>query len=391
MHLGFIFKKAAGNISSRKFNFVLTLVVMLVTLYLIFDVSGMYFKSNYYIYKTEQAFADKEVININVLMDIQDTAYSDHVEDFLKQLEHRYEDRVATFMYMDAPIENAGTQEQKHVLYLNKNCMGLGKLEIIDQTAADGYIRCYVCRTAADKYPLGTIVRNQHTDSQMMVAGYFDSETVWLPTLLFHSQEAVVSLDEYIVSEMDEAYFKRSKDFYTNMFNSIYIKDVPANEQQTVKLEIREIANETGVMCYEYTLDDLIQQEKGSNKELMQSIGMLILFVVLLSVSSIFTACLADVFSRRTEIAIMSVNGVSPVDLYMMLLVENMLKLLISFGIAFGIYISSQNDTGRLIGCRMVLPAVLLGGIICMLLVTTVSHSSIRQRNLLAWMGGAKL
>ena len=93
MHLGFIFKKAAGNISSRKFNFVLTLVVMLVTLYLIFDVSGMYFKSNYYIYKTEQAFADKEVININVLMDIQDTAYSDHVEDFLKQLEHRYEDR----------------------------------------------------------------------------------------------------------------------------------------------------------------------------------------------------------------------------------------------------------------------------------------------------------
>ena len=60
MHLGFIFKKAAGNISSRKFNFVLTLVVMLVTLYLTFDVAGMYFKSNYYIYKTEQAFADYE-------------------------------------------------------------------------------------------------------------------------------------------------------------------------------------------------------------------------------------------------------------------------------------------------------------------------------------------
>ena len=119
----------------------------------------------------------------------------------------------------------------------------------------------------------------------------------------------------------------------------------------------------------------------------------MIAFAVLVSVSALFTASLADVFSRRTDIAIMSVNGVSPVDLYMMLLIENIIKFVIAFGIAVSIYsfINIRSVTDRIVTYRMTFPVMGVCGILCMVIITTIAQSTVKQKKLLSLMGGARL
>lgn len=279
---------------------------------------------------------------------------------------------------------------------MDKNAFDLGHLSLTNELSANeisanGYLRCYVCESKKADYPVGTTFKDVHTENQMIVAGYFPAGSTWMPDSLFHSTNAVVTLDDYIVSEMDEGYFQIDNQFYGNIFNSCYIKHVSEEQSEQVLSELKELADTVGVLCYVHTLNQLVETEKEDNKDLINSVGILTLFVILVSLSSVCTACLSDVFSRRSDTAIMSITGVSPTDLYMMLLVENLLKWLIAFCLASAIYLNGQDADGSHVFTTMLLPVCALGGLVCMAAITTISQISMKQKHLLDWIGGSKL
>ncbi len=398
MHIKFVMKKVIENIFGRKLSFLLMVVVMGITFYLLFTTVGMYFRSNYVIYDTKRVFSSSNLVNMSVqVTGFEDDDYYYGVERLLQNLKARYQDKVTYFMYMqEQEIQTDGVTENRNILFIDGN-MGLCSTAFTDELpesdTLNDCIRCYMCRNMKDKYPPGTVFQNMSTDTHMMVAGYFDPGSRWIAEPLFAQMDAGVTLDDYIVSEMDRGYFDSFISFYDGVLNNIYVSNISKGELADVKMDMNSLADEEGLMYYSDTLEESIQEERDSNKEIIRAIGIMIAFAVLVSVSALFTASLADVFSRRTDIAIMSVNGVSPVDLYMMLLIENIIKFVIAFGIAVSIYsfINIRSVTDRIVTYRMTFPVMGVCGILCMVIITTIAQSTVKQKKLLSLMGGARL
>ena len=398
MHIKFVMKKVIENIFGRKLSFLLMVVVMGITFYLLFTTVGMYFRSNYVIYDTKRVFSSSNLVNMSVqVTGFEDDYYYYGVERLLQNLKARYQDKVTYFMYMqEQEIQTDGVTENRNILFIDGNmglCSTVFTDELPESDTLNDCIRCYMCRNMKDKYPPGTVFQNMSTDTRMVVAGYFDPGSRWIAEPLFAQMDAGVTLDDYIVSEMDRGYFDSFISFYDGVLNNIYVSNILKGELADVKMDMNSLADEEGLMYYSDTLEESIQEERDSNKEIIRAIGIMIAFAVLVSVSALFTASLADVFSRRTDIAIMSVNGVSPVDLYMMLLIENIIKFVIAFGIAVSIYsfINIRSVTDRIVTYRMTFPVVGVCGILCMVIITTIAQSTVKQKKLLSLMGGARL
>lgn len=398
MHIKFVMKKVIENIFGRKLSFLLMVVVMGITFYLLFTTVGMYFRSNYVIYDTKRVFSSSNLVNMSVqVTGFEDDDYYYGVERLLQNLKARYQDKVTYFMYMqEQEIQTDGVTENRNILFIDGNmglCSTVFTDELPESDTLNDCIRCYMCRNMKDKYPPGTVFQNMSTDTCMVVAGYFDPGSRWIAEPLFAQMDAGVTLDDYIVSEMDRGYFDSFISFYDGVLNNIYVSNILKGELADVKMDMNSLADEEGLMYYSDTLEESIQEERDSNKEIIRAIGIMIAFAVLVSVSALFTASLADVFSRRTDIAIMSVNGVSPVDLYMMLLIENIIKFVIAFGIAVSIYlfINIRSVTDRIVTYRMTFPVVGVCGILCMVIITTIAQSTVKQKKLLSLMGGARL
>lgn len=390
MHIRFVIKKTMENIYFRKLNFLLMTIVLTVAFYLTFMVVGLYFKSNYYIYKTKASFNSDNFVNVNILMDFDDPQYMNNIGNYLTALRDNYGNEVSYFMNMPVDISVGEQSRSQNILYI-KGDADIADFCLEKEIEDDDNLNCYVCRSSLKDYPIGSIIKNDYTGSSMTIVGCFETGSEWINDPLFHSQDVTFSLDDYIVSDMDEKYFEYDSDFYANLCNSIYVRPTKNSNISRTKEEIRELADENNIMIYSHTFDELADGERQSNKILMESIGILILFVVIMSVLAVGTACLADIFSRRTNIAIMFVNGCCRADIYMMTFVENILKFLIAFCIASTVYVLALGETDKYIAYNMIFPVVASGGLVSVILITIIGNSTIKQRKLLKWIGDDRL
>jgi ABC-type antimicrobial peptide transport system permease subunit len=359
---------------------------------MVFEVTEIWFKSNYYIYETKDVFSTHKFVNINIMVDVYSGSSGyDNAENFIDRLSEKYSNDFGYFMYMSPNYDVNGERKIEDTLYLSEDILSMGKLELENVISSDDYISGYVCKNRLEEYPVGTIFENANTGSEIMIVGYFDAGSKWFPDLLFASADASVTLDNYIVSMMDNSYFEYDSMFYANLFNTLYVKTENDTKLEDIKEDIRQMADENKVKCYTYTLNELIDREKDDNKDLLKAVGILMIFVVIVSMTGILSASMADVLSRHYDIAIMSLNGVSPLDLYIMLLVENLIKIVIAYGGAVIWYLSGISGTEKIIFGRMVLPVVSIGILIFCVIITTISFLSFRKKNLLTLMGGVRL
>lgn len=391
MHIGLITKKITEYIYRRRLNFILIVAVMAIAGYMVFMVVEMYFKSVYHIYDTKKQFVRTDFVNLHILMNWDKADYFDSVEKYLGELKEAYGDDFGRFMYMPVRYCVDGADKEEEVLYIDENMFHLCKLTLHEEIPGGEYIKGYVCRERLGEYPVGTILENVHTGTKTIIAGYFDSGSKWVADLPFYSQTATVVLDRYIVSEMDESYFDISSQFYSNVFNSIYVRSGNSQPLASIKADLRARADTYGIDNYAYTLAEMIAREKAEKREVIEAIGGMILFAALMAMLGVLSACMADTFSRHYEITVMSVNGVSPADIYLMMFFENCIKAVLSFCGAVYFYGRSVSGTESWIFYKMVVPVVGAGMLVFMLIVTTVCYKSVNQNKLLKLMGGARL
>lgn len=398
MHISLILHKVVGYIYKRKLNFLLSIIVLTVTLYLLTIVVQMFYNSNYYVFATKQALKKDDIVNIHILMNQQDPeGYCEIVKELDADLAEKYGGQYGKFMYMDSSFEVPdGREETVQTLYLDASIMDLCDISLVnvsqDKMEMNEDIReGYVGETLKEQFPVGTILTDIHTGNRIEIVAEIKAGTVWLPNLLFRSNDAVVSLDDYIVTEMDQGYFEISSAFYANTVNSVYIKCTSEKEVEQVKQDVQERANEMGVMVYCYTLDDLIGQEKEDNRIFIKKLGFLILFVAIISVIAYLSAGLADIYSRHYEMAVMYMNHVSPIDIFLMLFVENIIKAVISVGISLFLYGRALVGTDLVVFQAFVVPTIIIAVFIFMFFVTILCYKTINRKKLLSMIGGTRL
>ncbi len=396
MRIAFIMKKITEYALRRKLNFFLTTLVMVTAIYMLSLVLQIAVNSTYNIYKTKSLFTDKEILNVNILStEMYDKEYNEKVESFIDELEYTYGSNMGKFMYLPASYNVFREVRAEETLYIDINMVNLCRLKLTEDekyalsAERSDMLRGYVCKNRLDEYPLGTIIENKNIGSRTMIIGYFDEGSEWIPALLLHSTEATVCLDDYIVSEMDEKYFEIDKAFYSNAFNNIYVET--DGKAETVKKNVKSISEKHGVMCYVNTIDEIIQKEKYENRDLLKAVGGLVSFAVIIAMTGIFCSFSADVFSWQRDIAIMSVNNVSPVDIFMILFLENLIKALIAFNIAVFLYGNNLGKSDKIMYFQMIVPIILTGLFVFIIITSFAAFKTIKQNRLIAIIGGEHL
>ena len=98
MHL--IVQKVLEYFLRRKLNFLFTVIVIGITVYMLSMTMSMYARVSYDLYETKRIFADDQVINVNILMSEQDSRnYYTDVAQFLEAMKERWGENFGKFMY----------------------------------------------------------------------------------------------------------------------------------------------------------------------------------------------------------------------------------------------------------------------------------------------------
>lgn len=393
MHISFILKKVFDYMYRRKLNFCLTVIISLITVYMLAMALTMIANSFYHIFITKKTINDTDFLNINILNNVYDMDYFEAVEMFDKELSDIYGDDYGKFMYMD--VKFTGVDEALNVLYIDKSIMDLCNLNVNEGTAAanedENVINAFVGYNLKDEYPVGTILENIYTGTKLQIVGVLDKNSTWIPDLLFHTLDAVQDLDNKIVSELDYGFIDLEKAFYANTFNSFYIKCDSDKEAETAKLRAKEAADKYGVMIYCNTVDELIESEKEGNKDFLDALGILFIFVLAIAVLAYSTSNIADIYSRQYDFGVMYINGVSSIDIFMMIWLENLIKLIISFGVSAGIYIRGLELAELYVFYHIVIPVLAVILLVFSFVVSALLTLFIKKKDILSLIGGERL
>ena len=96
MHL--IVQKVLEYFLRRKLNFLFTVIVIGITVYMLSMTMSMYARVSYDLYETKRIFADDQVINVNILMSEQDSRnYYTDVAQFLEAMKERWGENFGKF------------------------------------------------------------------------------------------------------------------------------------------------------------------------------------------------------------------------------------------------------------------------------------------------------
>lgn len=395
----FIVQKILEYVSRRKINFILTTILMIITLYMTSMVLHIYTKSVYYMVETRNVFSDEDIINIQILMDDTDNIdYFENAEKFLESLQDKFGEEFGKFMEINVNYTVDGENKNLDTLFIDKSAFDLCKVKFYKEKELDvlignnkSIIPGYISKNNLDSYPIGTVLINNNLNTKTVIVGYFENDSKWAPSLLLHSNQATIDLNNYLVSEMDINYFEFSKQFYGNTFNSVYVKMDNLHKANTYKEEIRKFASDFHIKCYIFTLDEMIDKEKQDNRTLMSSLGMMVAFALFVAMSGILASYLADVGSWQKEIAIMYLNGVAPSDVYLIILLENLIKAILGINVAIYAYGRKLLSYDFGIYWKLVVPILILGTLICVILFSYIAFKTIKQRDLLSIYGGSKL
>ncbi len=394
MHIRLIGNKVTEYIIKRKLNFVLTLLILTVSIYMVSFVFTTVCESNYYIYKTKEMLKGN-IININIMMDGLDTDYCKKVSVFANEINELYGDDFGKYMYMETNCKLDNIDVRVPMLYVDATINDLCEEDTIQFNLEfhdnDDYTEAYVGYHLRDTYPVGTILMDNYTRRKVKIVECLPEGAEWVPSLLFHTYEASVVLDDYLITTMDEGYFELNDRFLGNTFNAWFIQYELEEEEHHIKKNIRELAEKYGITCYTYTLEEMIELTKEENEDFLNSLGILLIFTMTIAILAYISAAMADAYSRRRELAIMYINKVSLLDIFGMFLVENTIKFVISIGIASFLFVQGLSDQQAMIYRTMVLPVSAILIMLFLLALSMASCKSINSKKVLSFIGGERI
>lgn len=391
IHIRFILENFIRNLDKRRLNFALMVIVSGVTVFLLDMVFMIKEESYYHIRSVKESLKQNEsCMNIRVFPDAGDFDFTKKLSDFDVRLEEEFGDDYGAFMEMNIRFFKEESKEgmQNGVVYIDRSVFDLCEISLKEGNSINAmkenhsYMEAYVGYDLKEQYPVGTVLENSYTGSKTKIVGVMEKESCWLPTLLFGTTETRICLDDKIVSELDESIFKTSDLFYNNICNSMYLKCDSKEEAFDRQEAVRKIAEEQGLLSYQDTIAQLIKKEKENHRQIFQSVGILTIFVTTLACVALFASSAADVYSRRYDIGLMYIYGISKVDIFIMTWIENLLKLLIPFGVAVLLYGRNLEGERLLIHGHIVIWEILLLLFVVSVLISWIACAMVNRKDI---------
>ncbi len=395
MNILFLFRNLRNNIRSRKRNFIFIFVLATVTFYLLDLVIMMSARTYFSIYEMNKTIDyEGEVINIYIYYDTSNYKYGRMIYEFDKDLQEAFPESYGKFMYMEKLKFNTKDGERElNVLYVDNNLLELINLKdnkgnIISPQEKQGMLIGYAGTALKDDFFKGAILDSYYGNTDICVVGKLEKDSVWIARQPLHSLDSTIDLDNFIVTAMDEKFLTEHEySFCANITNSMYIMCDEENKD-SIKKEISQIAKKNGIMCYVDSINELIEEELLEKREMFSSMGMLVVFSVVIAVIAFFTVSIADNIIRQRENGILHIIGGSKRDLYFIDMLGNLLKYGLGFFTAVLLYGKDLAGSAIYVHSVYVIPMLAIIMFVLVVLISFVPVIFIKKKGVLGMLGG---
>ena len=397
--MGLTLRTVWFDLYRRRLNFLLVVIVAAIAIYMLDMVLMIREQANYQIHMLKNYLIHEEqLINIAVIYDhtSEDDLYNDRVIAFASMLQEKYPEQYGYSSETPISIQEKDGEKQD-VLYLDQITSGICELRDIEGkeiTLTEGMCDSsvwpvYIGYDLQDTWSVGDVITDRYQNRKFVVAGVLEKGSGYIGFPILGSIPGIVSLDQYMVCAHPAVKESDTMDLiFLNSYNRHFVRTEKDQLQDTQK-EIRQLADACGVKMYSKSVEEIIAEYRQENKELFDAIGVLCIFTLLIAVCAIGSASLADVYSRQYDFGIMYIQGVSNLQIYMIIMLEILIKLVLAGSLAIAFYARGLNGEKRYVHNHMAIPMVVIMIVILAFVVSYVSYRGIIKHKMTDYIGVA--
>lgn len=349
-----VLKLTFSQIYNRRYIFLLSMLIIGVMFFYLDFMTYQSFEQYYQVWKAEDALADKgkevyslEFDDINFV-----ETNAGKAKEFYEKVKEKYDmaggfyitsifsERLTkmTLEELMQPAADATFDELMQVgtdmLIVDENIVKLCEVSLengvaineMEQAAHDGNIPVIMGNNYKGQFNQGETFTIYLSDDIYEVAGFLEKGSEWISDSLFFSLESVLSLDNCLMVCKDDKFTKKELSLARNNF---YIISDMGKEK--LEKEIEGIAENMDISVSVSSFHDLVLEYKKENARAMR-LAEIILFtgLIVVALTTVLNSVMA-VIARKKEYIVMNVCGVSFKDIFKMLCMENIIKMVIPF------------------------------------------------------------
>lgn len=357
MNITNVLKLIFSQIYNRRYMFFLSLLTIGVIFFYLDYMTYQSFEQYYQIWKAKETLADKGKNVYSLKFD--DINFVETNEEKAKEFFEKVKEKCGTAggfyvtsvnMEQLAPMdlgqlewEELAMMEEEEwqkitqdMLIIDENIAGLcdcllengepvGKVNL---KKAEN-IPVFMGSNYKDRVKQGDVLTTYLTDDTYEVAGFFAQGTEWITDSLFFTTESAIPLDNCLLVFSDKEF--EGVELQMSGRNFYILSDMGKDK---LDKEIQSIAEVMDISVSISSFEDLALEYKKENAEAMR-LAKIILFtgLIVVALTSVLNSVMT-VIARKKEYIVMNVCGVSYRDIFKMICMENIIKMVIPFEFA---------------------------------------------------------
>ncbi len=249
----------------------------------------------------------------------------------------------------DLPIAEGDSM----VLLLDDPCLNFLKLASDDSAyedfreSNDEYWPVLVGNAFKGILKVGDVLH--YWDQKCKVVGFLKEGAVWPNTnglgMYFYKGQ---SLDHHFVFRASDV---RSFQF-TPMVNSLYLSVNSSADKMKIEQDIRSIGNTYGCLLSPIEVKRILDESSADQRKAEKMYGKLLIMMIGICILTTGAASVISVMVQRRKIGIWYANGILPSDIRIMIIMEQLIKLMIPASLAYSIgawYAGRSSDVYRMV------------------------------------------
>lgn len=212
---------------------------------------------------------------------------------------------------------------------------------MLKRQEATEYIGIILGYEVGKQYPEGTVIKSSDNMNNYIVTKVLPKGSKWLDTDIRNG--IYIDLDCQVLVGT-ENFFSDNTIFVGNGLNNFCYRVSEQANADKVKKQVMKCADDLGIEIYSiHNLDEKVDwgwKELGDGQEELY----LSVFLMFTATLAMLVASLITIFVRKRDIGVLYVNGYSKQNIMFMYVIENIIKVMVAFGVA-GAYWSVQQYT----------------------------------------------
>ena len=212
---------------------------------------------------------------------------------------------------------------------------------MLKRQEATEYIGIILGYEVGKQYPEGTVIKSSDSMNNYIVTKVLPKGSKWLDTDIRNG--IYIDLDCQVLVGT-ENFFSDNTIFVGNGLNNFCYRVSEQANADKVKKQVMKCADDLGIEIYSiHNLDEKVDwgwKELGDGQEELY----LSVFLMFTATLAMLVASLITIFVRKRDIGVLYVNGYSKQNIMFMYVIENIIKVMVAFGVA-GAYWSVQQYT----------------------------------------------